>query len=355
MEAYSLHREAMDKGDIALGTLYARQAWELAKEEIGDTSRTAILAYNYAYLVYWGAPLLSFDPLKDVIRILGPRPEQFGDQDPELMLAVAEANAGKTPKLYRALTSLVRARQREKQEPSLLWARAWNTLMMARVRGEISGDAERASLQAIETYEQVQPEDYREFALALTNAAGIRIRGAFRKLTDIVRAFEYTDAAIRLFPAQTSIENFDPLLGEALAMHTITRSTVYAYVGELDLRNDRRDLARRISFGGTSLVKWAPDARATPPCSFQWTNQQKPVFPRAREADFRFGGIIVGFNLNDEFKAENVTLVGSVGDSNRTFSNAALKAVRNWAANRDDALAPVCRRNFLASFAFTFD
>ena len=104
----------------------AETAWLLAEDQLGDHQTTAILAYNYANLIYSIVPAKAIKPLERVLELLDNNDAMFGAEPPDLLLAITRAYIEREDaKAHRKLRKLLNNREQAGFVPSLAAARGW--------------------------------------------------------------------------------------------------------------------------------------------------------------------------------------------------------------------------------------
>ena len=127
IEAYAEYNKALEAGDYSGAVQSAERAWRLAEEEIGDHQTTAILAYNYASLIYWRYTAAALEPLERAVEISGENTQIFGEEPATLMLLVVKARHKKAKPIDVENLEAALAIYKDKKSPSqLLYARAFS-------------------------------------------------------------------------------------------------------------------------------------------------------------------------------------------------------------------------------------
>ena len=111
---YKAYNAALETGDMIAAAEHAEAAWRMAETELGDNPTTAVLAYNYASMMYYAQPVNAIEPLKRVIAITGPSDPQFGAEEPGIMLAYIEAATDSAPrKKNEVLHQILKAQKKQ--------------------------------------------------------------------------------------------------------------------------------------------------------------------------------------------------------------------------------------------------
>ena len=329
---YEAYQQAMHIGEYADAERHAEDAWRAAERELGDSETTAILAYNFAALIYDRRPADAIAPLQRVIDLTGEANEMFGPEAPIIMLLYIEAgldNDSRSRK--RALRKKLEEREESGVGLNLLTARAWlqiasfDILRRRYERGKISSD------HSVRHYVQFQNRLPKEAANAYLLAGVARIAGRSRENRDIADAAKLLNKAIRLYPPQDSIETFDPTLAITLAWRTALDSAAYSDNPEFEETGAYlfSMLARLEPAPG---VKWTAQEDGPMNCIFDWDKGEKPPYPRTEAIKRNLGGVVIGFRI-EGLNVTNAWVLAEVPARSR-YGEATLKYVRNWKLRR---------------------
>ena len=142
---YRAYVEALAAGDRDLAIAEAEAAWRAAEALLGDDETTAILAYNYADLIYNTRPEDAIEPIRRVIALTGEADEMFGADAPIVILLLAETSAEDAPHAkFVELRKKLTEREQWGAPPSVAAALAWTAVSyeeMGRRRFDRAKDA----------------------------------------------------------------------------------------------------------------------------------------------------------------------------------------------------------------------
>ena len=345
---YKQFNEALEAGDLAAAAEAGERAWRAAETELGDNQTTAVLAYNYAAQIYFPAPDKAIEPLERVIEIVGEGNDMFGAEAPALMLAFARNATSDERRNVDDLRARLEAHDAQNTETTLLSARGWyavGSYELGRRRFRNAVDALSNAMRHFESFHNFVPL---EIATTLI-ARGIGyVAGKNRKNDDIVAAnFDFNDA-IALFPAQSSIETFDPLLATAVAWDAVSGAAATSdnVAGLSPGTNFNR---KRPELKGDELVKWAGPRPSYAECDFQWKPRRRPRFPTADAVRDTIGGVFLGYHIEGT-KVVGARVLAEVPERSQ-FGERALSAVSNWELEKPLA-NPACGRNLLITYQF---
>lgn len=348
---YKHYNEALAAGDFATAATAGEQAWRAAEADLGDHQTTAILAYNYAALIYFTLPEKAIEPLERVVAILGEGSDMFGAEPPGLMLAFARASADDDKTLKAALRAKLEAAEAATSETTILSARGWFLVgadELGRRRFKNAVDALSISLRHFDDFQKYAPM---EVARALIARGMAYVAGQNRNNEDIVNAnFDFNNA-IALFPPQTSIETFDPLLATAVAWDAVAR--IAAKTDNKKGLTPGSNFERKApKLKGDERVKWA---KAKPPhesCLLDWKPRKRATFPSADVSRRLIGGVLIGFHIEGA-KVVDARVLAEVPERSR-FGERALSAVSTWEL-KTPLINEACGKNILSVYQFILD
>lgn len=348
VELYREYNAALEAGDVKTAVEKAESAWRAAEEELGDTQTTAILAYNYATLIYVAAPERAAEPLERVVAIAGEDDAIFGDEPPGLMLAyVSSAANGDNKGLIDALRDRLRAADDAGRAPNVLSARGWfhvGSFELRRKRYDAAAEAIDASLRHYRPLKSAYPA---EAAGALIIGGVSKVAGRRRSDNDIIEAHDYFNQAITLFPPQRDIETFDQSLAVAIAWSVVT-----AAAAATD-NPGRPALGSRIPRDPPSLdpgdgIRWTTPHRDYEQCGFEWKSREAPEYPQSEADRGLLAGVLVGYHL-DGTLVTGARILAEVPHASK-FGENTLEAVESWELERP--ASPECSRNRLTTVQF---
>jgi len=344
---YKAYNEALDSGDLPAAADHAQAAWRAAEREMGDNQTTAILAYNFANLIYYSRPADAIAPLNRVIALTGEGHEIFGAEAPVVMLAYVEASADeKSLGKKKALRRILEEKEAAGAPPNLLAARAWLHIAYDEMRRKKYERAEKSTAFAIRHYRDFQPSMPREAAGALITGGVARVAGRSRNNTDLIEAAQFFDEATGLFPPQVSIETFDPLLAAAIAWQAATWSAAQSdNSGGSGIGS--RVIKKAPDLDRTSNVTWDPP-KPEGGCVLDWEKRDLPSFPESDLNKGYLGAVLVGFHI-DGLRISGGRMLAEVPERSR-FGEVALEATADWTLKQEPG--PECRSNHLSVVLF---
>lgn len=345
---YKLYNEALEAGDRAAALKNAEAAWRAAEDELGDQQTTAVLAYNYAWLVYPSDQASAIEPLERVIAIVGEDSGLFGDEIPKLMLDYVRAVVSTDDRaLKRKLTKTLEETEESNPSENLLSARAWfhiSSYEMTRNRFDSAETAATASLRHYAPYREQTPK---EVASVLIARGISKVARNNRDNIDIVEANQDFYDAVALFPPQQDIETFDPLLAAAMAWDSA------AYAAARSDNPGRAKLGSRIvkkppELAAIDTFQWATPRPTVEECNLQWKTREPPKFPQRDANRGYLGAVLIGYHFEGN-EVTGVKLLAEVPERS-DFAEIALESVEDW--RLETAPAKECRRNNLTNFLF---
>lgn len=346
---YQAYNSAIEAGDLATAVQEGKAAWRAAEMELGDNQITAILAYNYASLIYNIQPKNAVEALLRVVELTGEANDLFGPEAPVVMLRLSEAYA--QPESRDAKTTLRKTLEdlpSPNNEKTLLYARAWFHIGTYELSRNRYNRAVKALDYSVDQFNDFREIAAREVAAALLSGGVARIAGSRRSNDDVEEAYAFFGDATQLFPPQKSISEFDRLLATAIAWSAATRaaaSTDYSLQSSLGTRVTKSfpDLP------ATELVKWQTPRPRYGECNFQWAERKPPKYSSSDANRGFIGGVIIGYDVEGT-EIKNAVLLSEVPQQS-DFGERALKSVDDW--RLEAPVAPACEKNNLTHFVFS--
>lgn len=191
--------------------------------------------------------------------------------------------------------------------------------------------------------EELSDEQRRGAAIQLLNGA-IEV---FAKLDEEAQTDAYilTLEAIRLFPEQNSIEEFDPELAWAMLYQTYLAHELGLSDEEAQPERFEGRTARGVTLGPSEPVfRPGSDNQCV---DVEW--RRKPPVRNFGWAVFRNGGFVgsvVGMNLSDRGRPVGSRVIGMFPEDNQHVRTVTERAVKRWRADRDSIPETGCT-NFL--------
>lgn len=347
---YQAYNQALAQGDLVAAEDQAEKAWRAAERELGDHQTTAVLAYNFANLVYFTQPQKALEPLARVVDITGDNNDMFGVESPGLMLLLANAFTNPDAReRENTLRTTLNDLELKNPPPNLLAARAWLHLAgreMIRTRYERAEDYADFSIRH---YTPFMAPGELEIANAFIIGGIARVAGRSRNTQDLRDALVLFDQAIELFPPQSSIETFDPQLAIAVAWRA---TTVTAAISDTPVRSPygSRLKPNPPELDVNAIVKWANADPARRDCNINWAERKPPKYPENASRKGYFGAVLIGYNIV-EGKVDGARILAEVPAAS-VFGETTLASMDNWQLAEVPPIA--CQSNRLVEFRFAF-
>lgn len=345
---YKQYNEAIAAGDYATAAEAGEHAWRAGEADLGDHQTTAILAYNYASLIYFRTPEKAIEPLERVVAIVGENAAMFGAEPPELMLSFVRAATQSDRRFVTDLSARLEVAESKNPETTLLSARGWYIVgshELSRRRFQNAVDALSNSMRHFESFRTFSPL---EIATTLIARGVAYVAGRNRTNDDIVNANYDFNNAIALFPAQSSIETFDPLLATAVAWDAVSR--IAAFADNVEGLTPGSAFERKApELKGDELIKWSGARPPLADCPLDWKPQKRPRFPTADAVRGSIGAVFLGYHI-DGAKVVGARVLAEVPERSK-FGERALSAVESWEL-RAPLTNEACGRNLMITYHF---
>ncbi len=348
LQYYKAYNAALEAGDFEAAATEGEAAWRAAEIELGDVQTTAVLAYNYASLIYFRRPEQAIEPLERVVEIAGADNEIFGDEAPGLMLSLVKAvsdNENKDAKKH-----LLGQLESPTVAPSLLSARGWIHLSTYELQRKRFKKSFKNATIALEQYEPYRNEVPLEVATAYITRGVANIAGFSRKDDEIIQANQDFIEAVSLFPPQVDIETFDPLLATAVAWNLVSKSAAHADHPDRP-RAGSRLKDKPLELDPIENIKWTTPRYPYEGCGLEWKSRPAPKYPNTDSYKGYLGGVLIGYHF-DGTKVTGARILAEVPEQSQ-FGEATLKILERWELKAPPA--EECRRDRLTSVVFTFD
>lgn len=229
MDAYRAYNAALEAGDNAAAAEHGYAAWQAAEAELGDDGLTAILAYNYGQLVLFSD---AENAAKALRRAEALRAEGVADlpaSELKLSLAFTEFDvSGEKRRQSRILRNALNATEADGMAASSRSAIIWLRL----ARGDLTKSRYEKAIESAQRAEEIIstaiPDDYRRKAQAILIGGIAHLSPLPRSIKDVQMAHDEFIRAIRLFPPQKNLDNFDPILAQLLAWNAGADAALYS-------------------------------------------------------------------------------------------------------------------------------
>jgi tetratricopeptide (TPR) repeat protein len=350
---YRAYAKAVEQGDAATAEKHAHAAWLSSEEELGDHRLTAILAFNYGRQILFGDSENAAIALKRASNLQAAGVADLPPDELRLYVAyielITEKNSRRNAKeLGEALDRI------ESQDLDLGSDLAVMRLTLATFDfiGERYREAIESAAKAETAIRAAAPGNYRSLATTMIVKGGAHLVPHPRRKAQILDAQIEFDRARRMFPPQKSIDEFDILLGQAIAWDAAADASLKAIsksgLPDHDDRHQRKD-------GSDSLPPlFVRKERPQGGCGeVQWQTKTPPKYPKDAVRNGYIGAVLIGFDIGDDLKPSNAKILAEVPA--RQFGDAALKAIDGWQAQPSSIIHPACRQNRLAKFMFVIE
>lgn len=354
-QEYRYYQQALATGDGQAALAHARSAWQSARDVLGPGENRAVLAQNYVTMAMFSDnPEEALVPLEDAVALAQ---QGFGIRNYDLSTLIffgdyarSAAAPGNHQKANAAYQSGVEVSSEMVGTPHA--ALAFRLLALRLMELETHDRAYVLMTRLIDrqwTLPNFRKSQLKEDMSIRMFAAisGVPIADAgFGNLRPTTGRREYTDRLettlrdwrrlSRLYPWQTSIDSFDPELGEVIV-------------------SERLIAAFYRSFASNTRVD--PFLRSLPQGRYGIAREQTcPTIVHTRR-NLRFpstasgynGAVLIGYHFGADGKVLDATLISEV-PSDR-FGSTALKQVKRFRAETD-GVDPICLRNQIISVEF---
>ena len=347
---YQAYNTALEQGDMTTAIDQAEKAWRAAEENLGNNPTTAVLAYNFANLIYYSQPEAAVEPLNRVIAITGEDSDMFGVETPKLMLFLVNALLEDYSRAMRnKLKTTLDDFEIASTPSNLLHARAWTYILtydFQRKHYERAQQSVEHIRRHYDGYDAIYP---REVASAYITGAISYVAGRKRTEQDFIDATDLFRDAIELFPPQTSIDSFDPLLAIAIAWHGASNSAGLSDYLISRWRNRGRMDRRPPSLNSIGGVKWASKPPRASLCRFEWSTNGDPEYPESSRLKGIMGAALVGYHI-EENKVKNARLLAEIPEQS-TLGEISLNSMSSWVLLNE--VPDYCLNDNLFLFQFT--
>ncbi|NWG91690.1 MAG: hypothetical protein HXY21_04180 [Parvularculaceae bacterium] len=338
---YKLYRDAFEAGDLAGALEHSGAAWKLAEAEIGDHEKTAILAFNYANLVYDFDIAKAHEAYKRALSLTEAGIGALPVEDLRLAVSVSALALDVRDKdLANAAKPVLKARQASGAGNSFMDAEGWKQLAMYDLSARQYKDAKTSSDLARSIAEKLAPKPERLIAETLSISGVALVIGAnSRTSARITEAIELLDRAIVMFPPQKDIDSVHPLFAQAM----LWRLSIEALASS----ENRKGALKRVDkeLDADAMSRWEQSRPAD--CELKWKKRLPPRFPAVALEKNQIAAVLVGYDLN-ETGVERTVLIAAL--NGETFSKPAIESMADW-----ELEAPVreaCRKNHITVFKF---
>lgn len=339
---YDDYRKAFEAGDLAKAVDHTQKAWREAEIALGDHKTTAILALNYANVVYDTDPAKALAAFERALAITEKGIGALNAAELRLNIAVARVAADRRDDGdVDILHSMLDAHKESGAAATYYTAEGWKIIALSEFRKGRYYAARKASDRALVDAETLDPRPGRLIAEALTLGAVADLMNESRRDgKQIAEAIERLDRAIVMFPMQESIDTIDPLLAKAL----LWRATAGAIARSGGSSETLRSVDEDLDADARARMKM----KDTPACPVDWERQDKPAYPAEAKNDDEVGAVLIGFDLLGDRIERTVVIAEHSGGA---FKDAALSAMKTWRTK--EPVSNICRKNHVIVFSFS--
>lgn len=352
-EQYRAYVAAVESGDADEAIARGESAWLAAEKELGDSETTAILAYNYASLIYIRTPEKAIEPLNRVIALTGDASPIFGDEPPILMLRVASAASDKESRQkIRELRKMLQIAKENSVKPTLLSARGWLEVARSELSNNYNSTAIKYADIAVEQFEMISLEGDMGLPQALILSGVGRMRPNRNREENLTEAIYRFDRAIEFFPPQESIETFHPLLAATFAWHQASFAIAHS-LDDVDV-SKIHEKSDRLLGPNAGQYKWVRPRPPEESCQLEWENRQAPEYPSKAGRIGYVGAVLMGYHIDDSGRIYGSRVLAEVPSSTK-FAENALKVMESWNLKPGFNGPEGCFRNITTSFNYVFE
>ncbi len=351
LTAYSAYNAALKAGDGAAATRHALSAWQAAEQALGDDRLTAILAYNYGRLVLFDNTNEARTALQRARELHETGVADLSANHVRLYSNYAEFAAdGYTRRQADALRESLQAFGPDGAEDNPDLATMWLRLATHDVMEERYFKARESAASAEAVIRRVAPDSTYGLAEAILLGAVARLAPYPRTAEDVRAAQDGFDRAIRLFPPQKDLDNFDPLLAKLLAWDKAADSARETLAVEND--TDGEDAETEASPPRPPLFEYQQDASVD--CGeIEWLERKAPHYPSRALREGTIGAVFLGYQLGEDLKVRDARVLAEVPIAR--FGDAAVQAITEWQAKELPTGGPECYRNLTTWIMFMIE
>ena len=342
---YRLYNEAYLANDHDAARRYGLAAWRAGETTLGDHSTTAILAYNYGKLAIYTDPKVADEALTRAANLQAAGMASLPADDLALYHVYANFAAEGGRRRSDALRQTLRTVETRGGEWSNEHATFWLHLAKQDLEDKRHREATRSAATAEAAIMASAPDNYVARSKAILIGGMGKLHAKDRTLADAHAARDDFTRAAKLFPLQTDVESFDPVLAEALAWSAAAEAVI------LTLDNNRKIAGARPGGRGSAQPVYFEDALIKPDdCGVRWASRKPPTYPTSAYNKGSVGAVVAVYDLSDETNVQNPRILSAVPDE--TFGKAVLKSLKTWKLKTTPVDHPGCRKNIMKQFTF---
>lgn len=357
---YKAYDSAIAEGDLDGALAHGEAAWRQAEAALGETTTTAVLAYNYAVLAATADPAKALEAFDRAIAIAQKSGNEGAIPLAEAQLRRAEARLRsdfENKTFARELETFLSTFNSSGDDAIEAQASGWRTLAAAEIGFKKFDRAKAAADNGTAIAARLNPPMPRLQREILFLAGLSRIAGDIRKEEDIIEAIVLFDRAAQLFPPQKDIDHFDPLLAQIIGWRQSVGALANSYGSTPRIKTgtrlpDGEDLksAYELAISRSALedlYKW--ETPVPPVCNTNdiWSERKLPPYPKSAARSRIIGAILVGYEVDGVGVVRTVVLTDF---SEAGFGDAAVASMKKWRLKPD--LDPACWKNNITIFTF---
>lgn len=337
---YKLYAAAMNEGDVDAAIRHSEEAWKQGESEIGDNRTTAILAYNFANLVYEIDPARAIPAFERTLGLIDRALSELDVNDVRLALAAAKFAASKEDKTLAVdLENEISQFEASGRPFTFVAADALKNLALRDFHAAEYKSSARWAEKAAALGEALAPKPKGLLAISYAVAGISYGADPFRTPAKITKAAELLDRAIVLFPPQKDIKSIHPLFAQTMAW----RFSVNA-IAESERRSKALDRVDK-ELDADAMCRWEQARPAD--CEIKWKERKPGQYPEKAISKGYVGSVLVGYDLND-VGVENTVVIADV--NGEALSPSVLESMRHW--KLEEPPISECRKNHLTVVSF---
>ena len=350
LSEYQLYVAALEAGDDDAAARHAKAAWDSAEQVLGDDPTTAILALNYAQMIYLSEPQNAIAPLARTIALIDSGVSELPRDEPELMLAlVGSLAAPESDDAMAALETVLNEQSSRSVAATDLSASAWLLVASHNFRvGKSSRAIEAAEIAELQ-FKAVMPgeKQYQGNARLIRGAANLTKKN--RRKRDIVNAHDALYPALYMYPPQDGLDTFDRNFAAVITWHSVSHAIARSDSVFLGTRAGVIELEDNAD---TEPMIWSSSAHPAL-CELRWKHRSPPKYPRAEAYSGHIGGALIGFDFDDQLKVTNARIISEV-PSTTEFGEVSLNAAKAYELESLPVGGKACLKNWTTIFTFSF-
>ncbi|GJL95278.1 MAG: hypothetical protein DHS20C05_16830 [Hyphococcus sp.] len=344
---YKLYAAAVQNGDDAAAETHARNAWQAAEQELGDHQTTGVLAFNYGRLVIFRDAKEALPALQRAQTLQAAGVSQLPATHLNMLVAFAEFETNGQQKKETLNLRLALKAFDATSAPNAYSAIIWGRLARADLAAKKYNDAITSAENSENAFNAAAPYAYQRKAEAILIQGVARVTPRGRTIESIQWAHHAFVRARQLFPPQSNLDDFDPVLAQVLAWDRAAGAALRS-AGKKNYTKHGSNGYHPLNDDDWNL--FAANKRGNEFCNIEWVSRARPNYPYRASLRGYIGAVLIGFNLGDDTSAHDARILAEVPTNE--FGAVSLEAVKEWRLEQPALAIPVCRNNFLYSYTF---